>query len=80
MNIGQIDYKKTEIQEYFNDWIKEQNEAKKKARIAAKEKAEEDKIFYKKVAVEVGKALIVIAVLAGIAWFLFWAANTPKVR
>ena len=25
MNIGQIDYKKTEIQEYFNDWIKEQN-------------------------------------------------------
>jgi hypothetical protein len=26
MNIGQIDYKKTEIQEYFNDWIKEQNE------------------------------------------------------
>lgn len=60
--------------------IKEHKEAKKKARIAAKEKAEEDKILYKKVAVEVGKALIVIVVLAGIAWFLFWAANTPKVR
>ena len=25
MNIGQMDYKKTEIQEYFNDYIKEQD-------------------------------------------------------
>lgn len=60
--------------------VKKQKEARKKARIAAKEKAEEDKIFYKKVAVEVGKALVIIVVLAGIAWFLFWAANAPKVR
>ena len=59
---------------------KEHKEAKKKARREAKEQAEEDKKFYKKVAIEVGKALFLIIFLAGIAWFLFWAANTPKIR
>jgi len=60
--------------------VKEHKEAAKKARKAAKEKAEEDKIFYKKVAVEVGKALIVILVIAFISWFLYYAATLPKIR
>ena len=68
------------IKEEQSKRIKEQKEAKKKARIAAKEKAEEDKIFYKKVATEVGKSLVIIAVLVGITWFLFWAASMPKIR
>jgi len=60
--------------------IKEHKEADKKARKAAKEKAENDKIFYKKVATEVGKALIVILVIAFISWFLYYAATLPKIR
>ena len=58
--------------------IKDHKEAAKKAKKAAKEKAEEDKIFYKKVATEVGKALIIILVIAFISWFLYYAATLPK--
>ena len=68
------------IKEEQTKRVKEHKEAKKKARRKAKEQAEEDKKFYKKVAIEVGKALFLIIFLAGIAWFLFWAANTPKIR
>ena len=58
--------------------IKDHKEAAKKAKKAAKEKAEEDKIFYKKVAVEVGKAFFLIIVIVFISWFLYYAATLPK--
>ena len=55
--------------------IKERKEAVKKARKRAREQAEEDKKFYKKVAIESGKALFLISFLSGIVWWLLYAVE-----
>ena len=55
--------------------VKAKEERKKKAKIAAKEKAEHDKELYHKILVEGGKGIIVLALIGAMAWFLIWAAQ-----
>ena len=58
--------------------IKEHKAAVKKAKIAAKIKAEEDRERYKKYGIEAAKAAFLITFATSIGWFLWLAANTPK--
>lgn len=46
----------------------------------ARQKAEEDKIFWHKLLVEVGKGAFLLLFAAAIVGFLMWAAATPKIR
>ena len=55
--------------------VKAKEERKKKAKIAAKEKAEHDKQLLHKILVEGGKAIIVLGLIGAMAWFLMWAAE-----
>ena len=60
--------------------LKEKAEAKKQAKEAALQKKLDDKVFWHKVLVESGKVVFLLCFVAGVGWFLYYAATTPKVR
>ncbi len=57
---------------------KEEADAKKKKELEAKR--EHDRALWHKILVEGGKVIILVAVTAAIAWFLWWASTAPKIR
>ncbi len=62
--------------------IKARQNAEEVARQNALKKAKSDKLFWHKVAVEVGKVIILCAVAAAVGAFLYWAstANISQLR
>ena len=60
--------------------LKEKAEAKKRAKEAALQKKLDDKVFWHKVLVESGKVVFLLCFVAGIGWFLYYAASAPKIR
>ena len=60
--------------------LKEKAEAKKQAKEAALQKKLDDKVFWHKVLVESGKVVFLLCFVAGVGWFLYYAATTPKLR
>tara|TARA_R100001082_G_C4331494_1_gene145866 strand:+ start:75 stop:623 length:549 start_codon:yes stop_codon:yes gene_type:complete len=60
--------------------VKAKEEREKKAKIAAKEKAEHDKQLLHKILVEGGKVIIILLLVSAMGWFLMWAATAPKIR
>ena len=60
--------------------LKEKAEAKKQAKEAALQKKLDDKVFWHKVLVESGKVVFLLCFVAGVGWFLYYAASAPKIR
>jgi len=64
------------IKEEQTKRIKEHKEAVKKAKRRAREQAEEDKKFYKKVAIETGKGLFLFCFLSGLIWWFMYVLES----
>ena len=60
--------------------LKEKAEAEKQAKEKARQKQIDDKAFWHKVMIESGKVVFLLCFVAGVGWFLYYAATTPKVR
>ena len=60
--------------------LKEKAEAKKQAKEAALQKKLDDKVFWHKVLVESGNVVFLLCFVAGVGWFLYYAASAPKIR
>ena len=63
-----------------NKRIKQRQAAAELAKANALKKAKADRVFWHKVLVESGKVVFLLCFVAGIGWFLYYAASAPKIR
>jgi hypothetical protein len=59
---------------------KEKAERIEKQKKEAEEKRKKDRALWHKIIVEGGKVVVLVAVIAAIGWFLWWASTAPKIR
>ena len=63
-----------------NKRIKQRQAAAELAKANALKKAKADRVFWHKVLIESGKVVFLLCFVAGIGWFLYYAASAPKIR
>ena len=70
----------SQILEQRQHLLKEKKKAIKVAKEKARQKKADDKVFWHKVLIETGKVVFLLVFVAGVGWFLYYAATAPKVR